>query len=388
VAVVPVPLAPEAFDLPDWDPSYSWTLTCRHEVLGPATAAGPAPSHAPIPAPPPPRSRSWSALRRGFERVQPWLDPETVARLTRTKRRLAGAVRGVAGRSPFALARDGYRRHVRRWLSDEAVARVTAVKEAALALAGREPKDVFDPPLPSGELTLGGRGELVYLTIFNLGDRRKNWRDMMSAFLTAFRDRPDVTLVIKLVTNPRREFHEAGVLRAAYRAMGIAHCCRLVVITEFLSASQMDDLFRVSAFYLNASHAEGACLPLMRALAGGRPSIAPAHTAMADYMDDTLGFVPRAFPEPTYWPHDPDQKLETYRFRPLWSDLRDALLASAAVADSDPARYAAMASAARTRMHARAGRDAAAEALRRALERLDGASAVGHAANAEARDRV
>jgi glycosyltransferase involved in cell wall biosynthesis len=313
-------------------------------------------------------SQQTRTLRKLIRRVEPWLNPETVGRLTRAKRRLVGAARRVATESPLALAREGYKRYIRRWLSDEAVTKVTAAKVKALAMVGREPTSIPDPPLPSGELTLGGG--LVYLTVFNLGDRRKNWHDLISAFLIAFRDRPDVTLVIKLVTNPSREHHEAEVLRKAYQAMGLSHRCRLVVITEFLSAAQMDELFRVTTYYVNASHAEGACLPLMRALAGGRPAIAPDHTAMADYMNDSVGFVPRTFPEPTYWPHDPEQRLETFRNRPVWSDLRDAFLTSARVAENEPERYARMAAAARARMAACASRETAEEALRYALDLL------------------
>jgi hypothetical protein len=105
----------------------------------------------------------------------------------------------------------------------------------------------------------------------------------------------------------------------------------------------------------------------MRALAGRPPAIAPCHTAMADYMDETVGFVPRTYPEPTYWPHDPEQRLETFRFRPVWSDLRDAFLASAEVAEQHPHRFAAMSRAGRERMSGYAGVSAASAALREAL---------------------
>ncbi len=103
-------------------------------------------------------------------------------------------------------------------------------------------------------------------------------------------------------------------------------------------------------------------------LSGGRPAIAPDHTAMADYIDDSLAFVPRSSPEPIHWPHDPQKRLATTRFRPLWSDLRDAFLASAVVAD-DPARYAAMSRAGR-RMARYASEEAAIEALREAVSHL------------------
>ena len=365
VAVVPVPVPPRAFALPPWDPARVRTFTCRHEILGPAGApAGPT-------AADPARSDGAAsrAARSAFRRVAPWLGPMTVQRLSLMRRAVAGAAKERPGDLTFRLMRDGYRRHVRRWLSDDALDAVTRLKRKALALAGREPAGPTDPPLPSGELTLGGG--LVYTTVFNVGDPRKNYRDLLTAFLDAFRDRGDVTLVVKLVTNRRCEHHDAGLLRATYEALGVSHRCRVVVVTEFLTEEQMDALFEVTTYYVNTSHAEGACLPLMRALAGGRPAVAPGHTAMADYMDGAVGFFPGSHPEPTHWPHDPERRLETTRHRLVWSDLRDGLHARAGVADGDRPRYDAMAAAARARMSFLASHDAVAGALRAAMARLD-----------------
>jgi glycosyltransferase involved in cell wall biosynthesis len=256
---------------------------------------------------------------------------------------------------------------VRRWLSDDALAQITAARVAALRLVGRPPSEIIDPLLPCTPLTLSG---LVYTSILNPGDRRKNLQDLLSAFLLAFRDRPDVTLVIKLVVNPLREFYEVRLLRDYYESLGLTHACRVVLITDYLSDEQMAELMRTTTYYVNTSHAEGACLPLQQALAGGRPGLAPEHTAMADYLDEGVGFVLRSHPEPTYWPHDPERRLETIRYRLVWQDLYDQFRASAEVADSDPGRYAALAAAARRRMAEVAGREVAAEALREALSRL------------------
>jgi glycosyltransferase involved in cell wall biosynthesis len=364
VAVVPVPLDPRHFDLPDWDPRGRVTLSCRHEVWGDDRPADPAAATETLSVP---DRLLWRLARGGFRRVYPRLDPKTVERLTRAKRRLLA----MSGKSPAKLAylaaRAGYRRHVRPWLSDEAVERITELRVKALTLAGRPPGTVIDPRLPAGTLTLGG---LVYTSIFNLGDLRKNYKDLLSAFLIAFRGRPDATLVLKLATSPHREFNEMSLLRKHYRGLGLSHRCRVVVITDYLDDGAMAALSRATTYYINTSHAEGACLPLQQALAGGRPAIAPDHTAMADYMDPSVGFVVRSHPEPTHWPHDPERRLETSRYRLVWSDLRDRLCESADVAGSDPARYAMLADAARRRMADHAGRPVAAAALRAALELL------------------
>ncbi|MBX6312839.1 MAG: glycosyltransferase, partial [Isosphaeraceae bacterium] len=220
-------------------------------------------------------------------------------------------------------------------------------------------------------LTLGG---LVYTSIFNLSDRRKNLPDLLTAFLLAFRDRPDVTLVLKLATNPQREYYELQEFGPLYHGLGIAHRCRVVVITDYLSDEQMADLLRVTTYYVNTSRAEGACLPLQHALAAGRPAIAPVHTAMADYLDESVSLVLRSYPEPTFWPHDPERRYETTWQRLVWSDVRDQFLRSAAIAEQEPVTYAALSTAARERMAQYASPQVVAEALRKALRHLDAAT--------------
>ncbi len=393
VGVVPVPLRPEHFAVPPWDPEHRWTLTCRHVTWGGPEAEAQALKPAGIPrrpdsvaagASPGPRPslkrRGFLAARKVFRKVYPWLGTKTVERIARTRHYLLDA----SGRSPitmeplpggrpglqrlaYAVARDGYRRFGKKWLSHEALDTITRAKVRAFRMVGREPVLAPDPLLPSTPLTIGG---LVYSSIFNLGDKRKNHLDLLSAFLLAFRDRPDVTLVIKLATNPVREHHEISIFRRMVESLGIDHKCRLVVITDFLTDAQMADLMRATTFYVNTSKAEGACLPLQQSLAAGRPSIAPDHTSMADFMDERVGFVLRTHPEPTYWPHDPEMKIETTWNRLVWSDLRDHLLESAAMAERDPDAYRAMAAVARERMAGYAGREVVAEALRDALAML------------------
>jgi glycosyltransferase involved in cell wall biosynthesis len=326
VAVVPVPLAPSTFEIPAWDPAASRTLDCRHLVLcgrvdPPAAASG---------TPPAPRpSLILRAVEAGYERMK---------------------VR--------------YKRHVRPWISEEGDQRLYGLKNTLLS---RTVGPLPLPVLPRTPLTLDG---LVYTSIFNLSDRRKNIEDMLTAFLLAFHDRPDVTLVLKLVTNASREFHELKQLRNQVGFLNLRPACRLVVVTDYLTDEQMDGLMGATTYYVNTSKAEGACLPLQQALAAGRPALAPGHTAMADYMDDRVGFLLPSHPEPTHWPHDPEHRYETTWNRLVWSELHARFLRSAAIADDDRARYDELSAAARERMTRFATRAAAADALRRALSLL------------------
>ncbi len=394
VAVVTVPLKSFYFDIPAWDPKHSWTHTCRHHVWGEPLRPdddGPTevsvvrdePAAEPEPPAPEPRPglkrRAYETGRKGFRKVLPYLPPKMRVKVTRAKH----LALKIAGRDPllrptpegplgpgkiaFFAARRVYRRSIKPWLSHEAIVRIRDTKLRFYRLVGKRPPDQPINLLPTHDLTLKG---IVFTSIFNLGDRRKNEQDLLSAFLMAFKDRPDVTLVIKLATNPQREPIEVPILAHMYHSLGIQHRCRVVVITSFLTDEQMAELTRVTTFYVNMSKAEGACLPLQQSLAAGRPSIAPDHTAMADFMDDKVGFVIRSHPEPTYWPHDPEKRTETYWQRIVWSDLRDHLIAAADLAENDPDRYQEMARTARERLREYAGPESSLEALREAVRQL------------------
>jgi glycosyltransferase involved in cell wall biosynthesis len=354
---------------------------CRHLVW--VDVARDAPAHAEsakAQAEVRPATRATRLGRTLLRNAAPWLGPEAVSRLVRWKRAFArgpiaqaGQGGSPDGRRPafFRLAylslRSAYRKHVRPWISEEGQSRINRLRSKLLGLAAPGPNEVLDPLLPSSPLRLQG---LVYTMFLNVGDPRKNYVDLLSAFLIAFRDRPDVTLVIKLASSPACEHNEVNRLRQRYESLGLVHRCRIVVITEFLSDVQLRDLMRVTTYYVNTSHAEGACLPLQQALASGRPVLAPAHSAMAEYIDSDVAFVIESHPEPCPWPHDPERRLETFWHRLVWTSLYDQLRTSATVAEHDRSRYATTAAAGRRRMREFASQAVVEEALRQALELL------------------
>ncbi|MGH7227491.1 MAG: hypothetical protein ACRELF_30125, partial [Gemmataceae bacterium] len=75
------------------------------------------------------------------------------------------------------------------------------------------------------ELELSG---LVYTSIFSPHDGRKNWQDLLSGFVLALRDRPDATLIVKLIAKDRLTVEK--VLNY-YRTLGLGHRCQVVFIT-------------------------------------------------------------------------------------------------------------------------------------------------------------
>ena len=225
--------------------------------------------------------------------------------------------------------------------------------DPSAAPAGYEARAVFDvdletppPPVRARETTLG-LGGVVYTTIFNPRDGRKNWRDLLRGFCVALRDRADATLVLKIVGSgvTAIRVHVAGELGR----LGPMRC-RVVLLDAFLDDATYRSLAEGSTYAVNASHGEGQCLPLMEYMSLGKPAVAPAHSGMKDYVDETNAFVVSSSREPASWPHDPRDKVRTFRQRIDMESLIEAFRRSYDVATGDPTEYRRMSTAATARL--------------------------------------
>jgi glycosyltransferase involved in cell wall biosynthesis len=188
---------------------------------------------------------------------------------------------------------------------------------------------------------------VVYTSIFNPHDGRKNWEDLISGFVLALRNCPDATLVLKLIAQDRRA---AEPVLAHYAQMQIDHACRLLFVTDFLTSDQMRELARATTYYVTSTRAEGNCLPLMDYLAAGRPAISPKHTAISDYFGTNAGFVVDSHPEPCSWPQDRSGRWRTSWHRIVWPSLADAFEKSYNLARNDAAAYCRLSAQARQTM--------------------------------------
>jgi glycosyltransferase involved in cell wall biosynthesis len=209
---------------------------------------------------------------------------------------------------------------------------------------------------------------VVYVCIFNPHDGRKNWQDLLTGFVSAFHDRPDATLLIKLITAEPRMVDR---VLDFYRSVGLSHRCKIVFITDYLSDEHMLALVRASTYYLTTTRAEGNCLPLMNYLAAGRPGIAPCHTALADYFDADVGLTLPWHAEPAAWPQDNRVRLKTTWARLDWPALVERLRESHALALHDRRAYDARADRARQRLRERASVESVQTQLHAALAYLD-----------------
>ncbi len=207
------------------------------------------------------------------------------------------------------------------------------------------------PPLPEEASVEGMRSTVVegiiFTAVLSPKDGRKNWPDIVSAFLTAHRDTPDATLVLKMIgADPALwwwKLHDVIGRMPAF-------ACRLVVVHGFMSDDRYNAMVVATHWVVNASRAEGLCLPLLEFMSAGRPAIAPVHTAMADYIDAHNAVIIASDEEFCGFPHDPRNEMTTTRHRISWSGLRDAFAEAYRLSTTEPSAYAARAQAARIRM--------------------------------------
>lgn len=185
--------------------------------------------------------------------------------------------------------------------------------------------------------------QLLYTAILNPKDGRKNWEDIITGFVYAFREDAGPTLLVKVA------YHELGeLLEDIFTLLMELHPfkCRIVFIHGFLADEQYESLILHSHFVVNASRGEGQCLPLMEFMSSGVPAVAPNNSAMNEYVNQSNAFVVESAPEITFWPQDPRQLYRTLWQRINWESLVKAFSDSARVYREQPREYGLMSDAA------------------------------------------
>jgi hypothetical protein len=210
---------------------------------------------------------------------------------------------------------------------------------------------------------------VLFTAVLDFEDGRKNWGELVAAFVTAHRDTRDAVLLLRLAAP------DAGWPSQLYRWLALLprFACRVLAVRAPLEPAAMDELVAATDWCVSVANAEGLGLPLQRFLAAGRPAIAPAHTALADLIAPEHAVVVASEEEPWRWPEEgmdegwswtqhPDDVGPTTRHRLSWPGLVDALAEGYRISRGAPSRYSEMAAAARRRMR-EACSEAAAEAV-------------------------
>lgn len=326
IRIVPVPTTDEYFAIPSWKSDGQWRIPCPAYVF----------PHPEVPA---------SAL---------WDAPELPTNEAPSN--------GGSRRGWFRdKARSTYRDYIKPLVPPAA----HQLLKVAMRRAGRDSWDRYVESCLRPHLDLSG---VVYTSIFNPGDGRKNWEDLLTGFVWGLRDCDDATLLIKLVTKNRTWIER---ILTYYRHVGLAHRCKVVFVTDYLKHESMIDLVRASTYYVTTTRAEGNCLPVMNYLAAGRPSIAPSHSAIGDYFTEKMGFVVDAHPEPAIWPHDNRVRFRTTWGRLVWPTLLEQLRRSYHIARNDRPAYDALSAGGRSKMAQWASVESVWPRLREALDFID-----------------
>jgi glycosyltransferase involved in cell wall biosynthesis len=206
-------------------------------------------------------------------------------------------------------------------------------------------EDIEQENNPVRKITLEG---VVYTSVFSPIDGRKNWKDIVTAFCTAFQDVEDATLVLKMSHYSLTSF--LGKLHFLLQQLW-PFKCRIVALHGYMDSVEYETLISATHFYVNASRGEGLCLPLMEYMACCKPSISPCHTAMADYVDSSSTLIVDSSLEPCMWPHDYRDVFRAMRYRIDWESLVNAYRRSYDIAKNQPAVYREMAKSASLQMN-------------------------------------
>lgn len=181
---------------------------------------------------------------------------------------------------------------------------------------------------------------VIYTSILNPVDYRKNYSDLLGGFCWALREAGDATLILKL-SHRDAEVPISNMMEYLSRLSPFK--CRVILIGGYLSDEEYGNLLLATTYAVNTSQGEGQCIPLMESMSVGTPVVAPRHTAMVDYLSTRNAFVVASTVEPAAWPQDPRAAYRALTYRLDFESLLNAFTESHRVATQQPPRYETMA---------------------------------------------
>lgn len=212
--------------------------------------------------------------------------------------------------------------------------------------------DSFTQERNTGRSILDIEG-IVFSYVFNPFDGRKCWEQSVSAYIMAMRREADVCFVLKLIHH--EEIRAVKYVEDYVKLFG-PFDCRLVIMCGYLPGPSFHKLIDATTFCVNSSCGEGQCLPLLENMAAGRPALAPAHTAMMDYVNSGNSVVVEHDSMFVPFPNDPELKYRTVNFPVRWSSLFEGFVLCHQIA-SDSGQYKTYSDRARDGVRAVASMD-------------------------------
>lgn len=122
---------------------------------------------------------------------------------------------------------------------------------------------------------------------------RKNYDDLITGFIAAFDGMKDVALIIKTWPGgpgiEHRKHIEDGIRHLAGKTTGVQRP-KINLLMDVIPEEQVISLMRGSDVYVSVAHGEGFDLPMVQAMAVGKPIVSTRFLGHSDYLNDGNSF--------------------------------------------------------------------------------------------------
>jgi glycosyltransferase involved in cell wall biosynthesis len=153
-----------------------------------------------------------------------------------------------------------------------------------------------DLSVPLSDIFDGSTYENRFLYILNPHDIRKNFGNLVTAFVKFRKTNPDAVLILKMTAKGELAKLQETAFRREFPSFPETSFENVYFIPERLSDSKLQMLMNSCQNYVSPSRAEGQNLPLCEAMLSGMLCIAPDHTSMGDYVTKDSAIVLESSP--------------------------------------------------------------------------------------------
>jgi hypothetical protein len=187
-------------------------------------------------------------------------------------------------------------------------------------------------------LSLEVYGKRVIASWLNISDDRKNFETLVMSFMYKFSNQKNLILLIKVIGD-ERELQKAKRAIDSLRSQFPENRAPILLLSGSHTENELLGIQKIADIYLNASSAEGICLPAIEHFLSGATLVVPSNSAFNDYFSPDEVFFFNVDTLPTHFPGDPKKILTTTWSPPVFSDLQRTLgLAVESVSESNSSR--------------------------------------------------
>jgi glycosyltransferase involved in cell wall biosynthesis len=148
-----------------------------------------------------------------------------------------------------------------------------------------------DLSIPLANILDNSTYENRFLYILNPHDIRKNFGNLVTAFVKFRETNPDAVLILKMTAKGELALLQETAFRREFPSFPETSFENVYFIPARLSDSKLQMLMNSCQNYVSPSRAEGQNLPLCEAMLSGMLCIAPDHTSMGDYVTSDSAIV-------------------------------------------------------------------------------------------------